>query len=493
MSKNYIYPATLLCDFYKVSHREQYPENTEKIYSTWTPRTSRIKGINEVVAFGFQAFIKEYLINYFNDNFFNRNINDVVNEYKRVITYTLGVQNPDASHIIALHKLGYLPLKIKAVKEGTLIPIRVPMLTVENTESEFFWLTNYIETLMSCYLWQPSTSATLAREYRKILNKYAEKTGGDMSFVQFQGHDFSMRGMGSLDSAKSSGSGHLLSFIGTDTIPAILYHEEFYNANIENELVGTSIPATEHSVMCAYGQNELESYRRIITEVYPNGFASIVSDTWDLWAVLNNVIKPLKNEIMNRDGKIVIRPDSGDPVKIICGDLESNNENERKGVIEILWDIFGGTFTNKGYKVLDSHIGCIYGDAITIERCKEICEQLMQKGFASTNMVYGIGSFTYQYNTRDTFGFALKSTYAKINGNEKQLFKDPITDNGIKKSQRGIVCVIKDEDKITYIDTLFLRHREYNKDIDLLEDVFIDGKLLRDESLSEIRERLLNS
>ena len=489
MSK-YIYPATLLCDFYKVSHKEQYPKDTDKIYSTWTPRTSRVEGIDKVVAFGFQAFIKEYLINYFNENFFNRNIDDVANEYKRVIKYTLGVQNPNVSHIIELHKLGYLPLKIKAVKEGTLIPIRVPMLTVENTSPKFFWLTNYIETLMSCCLWQPSTNATLAKEYRKILDEYAEKTGGDMSFVQFQGHDFSFRGKDSLDSAKSSGAGHLLSFVGTDTIPSILYLEEFYNANIENELVGTSIPATEHSVMCAYGQDELESYKRIITEVYPNGFVSIVSDTWDLWSVLNNVIKPLKSEIMNRDGKIVIRPDSGDPVKIICGDLKSDNENERKGVIEILWDIFGGTVTDKGYKVLDSHIGCIYGDAITLERCKEICEQLMKKGFASTNMVYGIGSFTYQYNTRDTFGFALKSTYALINEEEKFLFKDPVTDNGIKKSQKGLVVVYKENGNIIYIDNLTLEQRENYKDIDLLENVFVDGKLLRDESLSEIRERV---
>ena len=489
MSK-YIYPATLLCDFYKVSHKEQYPEKTNKIYSTWTPRTSRIEGIDKVVAFGFQAFIKEYLINYFNENFFNRNIDDVANEYKRVIKYTLGVQNPNVSHIIELHKLGYLPLKIKAVKEGTLIPIRVPMLTVENTSPKFFWLTNYIETLMSCCLWQPSTNATLAKEYRKILDEYAEKTGGDMSFVQFQGHDFSFRGKDSLDSAKSSGAGHLLSFVGTDTIPSILYLEEFYNANIENELVGTSIPATEHSVMCAYGQDELESYKRIITEVYPNGFVSIVSDTWDLWSVLNNVIKPLKSEIMNREGKVVIRPDSGDPVKIICGDLKSDNENERKGVIEILWDIFGGTITDKNYKVLDSHIGCIYGDAITLERCKEICEQLMKKGFASTNMVYGIGSFTYQYNTRDTFGFALKSTYALINEEEKFLFKDPVTDNGIKKSQKGLVVVYKENGNIIYIDNLTLEQRENYKDIDLLENVFVDGKLLRDESLSEIRERV---
>ena len=492
MNNGYIYPATLLCDFYKVSHREQYPENTEMIFSTWTPRMSRITGINEVVAFGFQAFIKEYLIKYFNENFFSRTTEEVVNEYKRVIQYTLGNENPDASHIEELHKLGYLPFRIRAVKEGTRVPIRVPMLTIENTDPKFFWLTNYIETLMSCVLWQPTTSATIANRYKKLLDFYAEKTNGNLFGVQFQGHDFSMRGMSALDAAKASGAGHLLSFSGTDTIPAILYLEEFYNANIEKELVGTSIPATEHSVMCAYGQDELESYRRIITEVYPSGFASIVSDTWDLWGVLNNVIKALKPEIMARDGRIVIRPDSGDPVAIICGDPDSTDENERKGVIEILWDIFGGTITEKGYKQLDSHIGCIYGDAITLERCDLICEKLMAKGFASTNMVYGIGSFTYQYNTRDTFGFALKSTFGVFGGEEKNLFKDPVTDKAnFKKSQTGLVCVVNDNGNIKYIDGLSRVGRENLRSVDLLEDIFIDGELLRDESLAEIRLRLV--
>jgi nicotinamide phosphoribosyltransferase len=448
----YIYPATLLCDFYKISHREQYPQGTEKIYSTWTPRESRIEGINEVVAFGFQAFIKKYLIEYFDENFFSRKLySEIVPEYDRVITATLGIKHPAYKHIADLHTLGYLPLKIKAVKEGTRVPIRVPMLTIENTHPDFFWVTNYIETLLSCSLWQMCTSATIAAEYRRLLNQATEETGGSKDFVQFQGHDFSMRGLSSLESAKGSGAAHLLSFVGTDTIPAILFHEEFYNANIEKELVGTSIPATEHSVMCAYGQDELESYKRIITEVYPSGFVSIVSDTWNLWKVLSDVVMPLKDEILARDGKVVIRPDSGNPVEIICGkDTEGELQADgsvtyQKGVIEILWDIFGGTVNEKGFKELDPHIGVIYGDAITLDRCKQICDKLAEKGFASTNMVYGIGSYTYQHNTRDTFGFALKSTYAKINGEEKFLFKDPITDSGVKKSQTGMVIVTQDE------------------------------------------------
>jgi nicotinamide phosphoribosyltransferase len=493
MSPEYIYPATLLCDFYKISHREQYPAGTEKIYSTWTPRDSRLPQIDKVVAFGFQAFIKEYLIDYFNTYFFERPLEDILYEYSRVISATLNIDNPDTSHIKALHELGYLPLRIKAVKEGTQVPVRVPMLTVENTIPEFFWLTNYIETLMSCSLWQMCTSATLAKRFQMVLKQWASVTGGSSDFVPFQGHDFSMRGMGSLESAKYSAAGHLLSFVGTDSIPGILFLEDNYGANVEKELVGTSIPATEHSVMCAYGQDELESYRNIITNVYPKGFVSIVSDTWDLWNVLTTVIATLKPEILAREGKVVVRPDSGDPVRIICGDPLSDNPNAVRGVIEILWDIFGGTVNEKGYKELDPHIGAIYGDAITIDRCIEICRQLEAKGFASTNMVYGIGSFTYQYNTRDTFSFALKSTYARINGEERMLFKNPVTDSGIKKSQKGMVTLFRKGGwGISYRDGLGEEERNAVVD-DLLEDVFVDGALLRVQTLAEIRWLLNDS
>lgn len=486
-----IYPATLLCDFYKISHREQYPKGTEIIYSTWIPRDSRIKGIDKVVAFGFQAFIQKYLIEYFNDNFFKRPRKDVIAEYARVIKYTLGIDKPETKHIEALHKLGYLPLRIKAVAEGTRVPIRTPMLTVENTKKEFFWLTNYIETLMSTSLWQMSTSATIAYEYKKILTTAAKKTSDMPEFVPFQGHDFSMRGLSSIETSMGSAAGHLLSFVGTDTIPGILFLEEFYGANIEKELVGTSIPATEHSVMCASGQDELSAYKRLLTEVYPTGIFSVVSDTWDLWKVLDEVIKPLKDIIMARDGKLVIRPDSGDPIKIVCGDPEAKDKRAQRGVIEILWDIFGGTVNSKGYKQLDPHIGVIYGDAITMSRCQEICGRLEQKGFASTNMVFGIGSYTYQYNTRDTFGFALKSTYARINGKDIYLQKDPVTDSGIKKSLKGMVVVVpKKGGGLMHYDGLAPGGRDWVED--RLRDIFVDGKAKRIQTLKEIRERLEN-
>lgn len=486
---------TLLCDFYKVSHKDQYPEGTEVVYSTWTPRSGKhAPMIDKAVAFGFQGFVQEYLVEFFNENFFGREKEDVVNEYARVIKNCLFVPEPDTSHIEALHDLGYLPLKINAVDEGTKVPFRVPMLTIENTDTRFFWLTNYFETLMSNTLWKPSTSASIAQVYRNILDEYALKTTGSTAGVEFQGHDFSMRGMSGLEDAARTGSGHLLYFVGTDTIPAIQYAESYYGANIEKELVGCSVNATEHSVMCAGGKDdEYETYRRLIEDVYPTGIVSIVSDTWDLFHVITDTLPKLKDKILARDGgpesldKVVIRPDSGDPVKILCGDPSANSEAEKKGVVELLYDIFGGTVNEQGYKVLNPAIGAIYGDAITTERCQQICQNLAEKGFASTNVVFGIGSFTYQYNTRDTLGYAMKATSVTVNGQEREIFKDPKTDDGTKKSAKGRVAVVERNGELTYIDELS------SHDViegNLLTPLFENGKLLKNVTFSQLREKL---
>lgn len=483
--------AMLLCDFYKLSHRLMYPDGMEVCYSTWTPRTSRMKDVNNVVVFGVQAFIKDYIVKFFNENFFSQDKDKVVSEYKRIVKYTLGDQNPDASHIEQLHDLGYLPLRIRSLAEGTVVPLKTPTLTIENTDPRFFWLTNYIETLASCNLWQASTSATIAYEYRKLLDKAAMETVGNTDFVQFQGHDFSMRGMSSLESAVLSGMGHLLSFTGTDTIPAIQGAEYYYGANVEKELVGTSVPATEHSIQCSYG-DDMAYLERMLSVVHPSGIVSIVSDGYDFWDVIGRVIPALKDKIMARTGgpvgdKVVIRPDSGDPVLIICGDPNGKTELERKGAVEALYDIFGGTVTEKGYKLLDSHIGLIYGDAITLNRAKEITERLKAKGFASINVVFGIGSFSYQYNTRDTFGYALKSTLIVKNGEERQIFKDPKTDDGTKKSQKGRVAVLPDGNSVKWMDGLSLQDHVSGN---LLKEVFNNGLIANEQTFEEIRARL---
>ncbi|SHH34057.1 nicotinate phosphoribosyltransferase [Clostridium grantii] len=480
----------LLTDFYKTIHHMCYAEGMTKLVSYWTPRMSRKEDMDKVVMFGLQPFIKNYLIEYFNENFFSVPKNQIIEEYKRVISKTLGDIAADTKHIEKLHDLGYLPIQIKAVAEGRRVNIKTPMIEISNTHDDFAWLVNYLETFMSCNIWQPMTSATIAYRYREIIEEYFDLTveNGDVSKAC---GDFSMRGFSSIESAQASSAGHLLSFKGTATISAILYLEKYYNCNMENEIVGKGTMSTEHSVMCSYGVDEIKAYKRLINEVFPSGVFSIVSDTYDYWNVITNILPILKDNILNRDGKIVIRGDSGDPIKIICGDKEAKKDSpEYKGTVELLWEIFGGEVNSKGYKVLNSHIGTIYGDSITIERCKEICTQLAEKGFAANNCTFGIGSYTYQYNTRDTFGFALKATHAVINGEEKFIFKDPKTDTGnFKKSQKGMCYVYKDGEEILYKDELTISQQEAFKD-NLLEIVFKDGNLVRDYSLKEIRERL---
>jgi nicotinamide phosphoribosyltransferase len=486
---------SLLCDFYKISHKDQYPQGTEYIYSTWTPRSGKhLPHVKEVTVFGHQGFIKEFLIEFFNENFFKQPKSKIVEDYSRVVKHCLFVENPDTSHIEKLHDLGYLPVEVKSLPEGMSVPFRTPILTIENTLPEFFWLTNYLETVMSANLWKPSTTASIAKAYRKIMDNHALKTTGSTEGVQFQGHDFSMRGMGGVEDAARGGAGHLLSFVGTDTIPAINYLEDYYNADITKELVGCSVPASEHSVMCAGGSdNERETYRRLIEDVYPSGIVSIVSDTWDLWYVMTDIIPSLKESILKRSGapinKVVIRPDSGDPANILCGNPGAEKGTpEYKGVIQLLHETFGGTVNDKGFINLNEKVGAIYGDAITLEKCNEICTRLANKGFTSTNVVFGIGSFTYQYLTRDSLGFAMKATNAVINGADNPIFKNPKTDDGTKKSALGRVKVHKNIKGEVYFQdesSKFLDESE-----DLLQTIFKDGKLLKEVSLAEIRERI---
>lgn len=490
--------SALLSDFYKFNHIDQYPEGTEYIYSPFTPRSNKyMPKTKGAVVFGIQAFVQRYLIDNFNDTFFNVPKEEAISSYKRMTKYALGKES-DATHLEELHDLGYLPIRLRALPEGTLAPIRVPILTIENTHPKFFWLTNFIETKLTSSVWQAITSATIANIYREVLDKHAMKTVGNTDFVDFSGHDFSMRGMSSIETGAMSGAGHLLSFKGTDTVPAILFLEEFYKANIEKEVVGMSIPATEHSVMCSYGNaSELELFKHLINDVYPTGPFSVVSDTWDFWKVVGEYLPALKEDIMKRDGKVVIRPDSGNPVDIICGTSTDTlvgyeRSLEEKGLIESLWDIFGGTINSQGYKELDTHIGAIYGDSITIERADSICEKLAAKGFASNNVVFGIGAYSYQMNTRDSLSLAIKATAATVNGEERLLFKDPKTDDGTKRSQRGRVIV--HHDKLGNIVTSdgFNReeHESLLESVDLMEDVFLDGKLLRSHSLEEVRNNL---
>jgi nicotinamide phosphoribosyltransferase len=492
MSRNF---NPILCtDAYKVGHAEQYPEGTQDVISNLTARGSRIPDIDHTVFFGLQSWIMQFLINDFNEGFFRKDQDSVIREYERRVTNLLGPDNNvGIQKIRDLHDLGYLPITIKALPEGTRVPLRVPMMTIGLTEPDerFSWVVNFLETSLSNAIWMPITSATKADMFRKMLDGHAMNTVGNDDGCSFQMHDFSCRGMSSMEAAAMSGAGHLLSSWGTDTLAAIEVLEDDYLGS-ECPIVGVSVAATEHSVVCAGGAlNEFDTYDRLL-DTYPTGIVSLVSDTWDLWKVVTEILPALKDKIEARDGKTVIRPDSGSPKLIICGDPDApEGSPENLGLIRLLFETFGGTVSEKGYKLLSDKIGAIYGEAISRDLADDILTTLAEMGFASTNIVFGIGSFEYQYNTRDTFMMAVKATSVTINGVEQAIFKAPKTDKGgMKNSAKGRVCVVRDPD-----GNLILRDgvtKETEDAYSLLKPVFINGELVHENlnTLADMRARL---
>lgn len=477
----------LATDAYKLDHRRQYPKGTEFVYSNLTARGTRIPGINDTVFFGLQAYLRQLADQW--QVFFDltpAELEDVLNGYESFVTALLGPNTIGTEHFRELHTLGFLPLRVRAVKEGTLVPLRVPYLTIENTDSRFYWLTNYFETQMSAELWQPITSATIAWNNRALLDARAA-ISGDPDAVKFQGHDFSYRGMAGDTAAAASGAGHLISFCGSDTLPAIRFIERHYPGN-GDELIGASVPATEHSVMCAGGQDgEMETFQRLLT-LYPNGILSVVSDTWDLWRVLTDYLPTYAEDITRREGKLVIRPDSGDPELILCGDPNApEGTAQRKGVVALLAETFGTTVNDKGFRELDPHVGAIYGDSITYERADAITRNLMDQGYASTAVVFGFGSYTYQYQTRDTFKMAVKATWVQVDGQGRDILKDPVTDDGSKKSATGRLAVRRTMAGHPYLIEHATPEQEADNELQL---VFEDGKLLREQSFVNVRETL---
>ena len=482
-------------DFYKAGHIFQYPEGTEEVYSNFTPRS--VKHLNvekdlydgKIVFFKLQYFLKSFLQDAFNETFFSQPLEQVLKTYKRRMDTSL-FTNFDVSHIEALHKLGYLPIRIKALPEGVKVKPGVPVFTIVNTLPEFFWLVNYLETVISAEIWKGMVNATIASHYRGIFEKYADLTGAPKDFVGFQGHDFSFRGMSGWADGATNGMAHLTSFMGTDTVAAIDSLEAYYNADADKELIGCSVPATEHSVMCMGGMDdERGTFKRLITEIYPSGIVSIVSDTWDFWNVLNVTAPSLKAEIMARDGKVVFRPDSGDPVKIIGGDPDAPvDSNEWLGAVRVLDRHFGSTVTDKGFKILDSHVGLIYGDSITPKRANQILKNLMDMGYASCNCVFGIGSYTYNFSTRDSIGGAMKSTSGIVNGVRRTIFKDPKTDSGVKKSAKGLLRVELQGGEYILLDD----QTEEQEKLGELKVVFEDSETFNEVSLAGVRARLIS-
>ncbi|WP_083295169.1 nicotinate phosphoribosyltransferase [Curtobacterium sp. BH-2-1-1] len=483
----------LAVDGYKHSHRQVYPAGTTRILINWTNRSNaHMPESTHAVVFGLQAFIQRSLVEAWAP-FFAADEDEVAGLFEQALQGYFGPNHIGTDHVRALHRLGYLPLEIRALPEGTLAPIGVATLTVENTVDEFFWLPNYIETALSASIWHPSTVATKALEYRDLMEDWAARTGADPASIDFAAHDFSFRGQSSIESAAAGGAGHLLSFLGTDSMPSLDFIDRYYPG--DNGWVAASVPATEHSVMCVRGaEGELATFEQIL-DVYPTGIVSAVSDGFDLFKVITETLPQLKDRITGRDGKLVIRPDSGDPVDIVTGTVhgvdtaaltDPARSHEEKGVVELLDEIFGHTVNDQGFKVLDQHIGVIYGDSITLDRARRIYERLAAKGYASDNIVLGIGSYTYQYMTRDNLGSAVKATWALVDGEPVDIQKDPKTGSG-KKSAKGRIALHRDATgEIRQTDQATAEDEATS----LLQPVWVDGRFRVLQSFADVRETL---
>lgn len=477
----------LLIDYYKAVHAEMLPQKMTKSVSYFTPRMSRIDRWDKVVMFGLQGMIKTYLIDYFNREFFERPFAEVIGEYKRVLDNTLGQNVYGIEKIEKLHRLGYLPIEIMALPEGTRVPVHVPMFGITNTHPEFAWLPQALESLISAESWHPMIAATVGYTYREIVNKYYALTCDDTIERAKALGAFDFRGEECTESAVKAGAGWCMSFLNTATVPVVPYLEQMYDCDCTKEPVAFGSPSTEHAVMCsnfAVDGDEITLLRRLLTEIYPNTSFSVVLDSYDYWHVIDTLLPLLKEEILSHNGCMLMRGDSGDCVEVVT-----------KTVFK-LWEEFGGTVNSKGYKVLNPHVKAIYGDSITVQRCEQIYRILMENGFACSNVALGVGSFSFQCIeedgvlkpfTRDTFSSCIKATYCEIDGKPYPIFKDP-KEGGFKKSQKGCCVVFEENGGLQYRDGLSWEEAAVAEN--LLQTVFKDGVLVKEQSLQEIRNRL---
>lgn len=472
----------LQTDVYKFSHKDQYPPGTNKVYSYLESRGSREDGLDYTVFFGLQYYLKKYL---------SEPVTHAdIDEFEEISNGILGVNAVPLKQFRELANLGYIPLCICAVPEGTVCPLRNVLMTITNTHPDFAWLVNYVETLLM-KLWLPITVASNSYRFRRMFNGFADRTVGNRDSVPFQLHDFGYRGCGSEESAAIAGAAHLLSFLGTDTTAAVKFLRDYYGAGDCERPIGLSVPASEHSVMCAWDdKNEDIQAIQNMLDVYPSGIVSIVSDTYNLWKTITDYYcGSLKDQIIARDGKVVIRPDSGDPPNIICGDPAGDSEEERFGVLRLLDRGFGSITNDAGFREIDPHIGTIYGDAIFYERAQQILSRMAGMGYASNQIVFGSGGLLLNQWSRDTLKMAIKATYCEVDGKPRPIEKDPVTDHG-KKSKKGLLRLQRYTTDIGVTYRTLDCQTPLQADGGILEDVYYEGEIVRRQNLDDIRETL---
>lgn len=446
-------------DSYKASHWLQYPKGTEYISYYIEARRESF----DVVMFGLQAFIKEYLLKPI--------CQQDVNEAEIVLkAHGLPFYRDGWQHLIHKHQ-GYLPLKIEAVPEGTVLPVGNVVCQITNTDPDFFWLVGYLETALLRAIWYPSTVASLSYFCKKQIRQALIKSANDLSGLDFQLHDFGARGASSLETVALGGLAHLVNFKGTDSVSALIAAKRWYNIN---EMPAFSIPAAEHSTITSWGKDrEINAYQNMIECFGGEGkLYSVVSDSYDLWHALEHIWgEKLKDLVIEKGGRLIIRPDSGNPIEIICKTLE------------ILANKFGYILNQKGYKVLPDCLRIIQGDGINAQSLPKILDAVMQKGFSAENVNFGMGGGLLQQVNRDTMSWAMKASAICINGQWQEIYKDPITSQS-KRSKKGVLALVKQGS-----DWLTIKQSELNGQTNQLQTVFFNGKLFIEENLTEIRLR----
>ena len=459
-------------DSYKGSMHVQYPNGTTKVYSYIESRGGKY---DEVLFFGLQMFIKEYLM--------KRITMEDIDFAEEIWTEHGEPFNRSMwEHIVKVHN-GYMPVEIKAIPEGTVIPVHNVMVTIENTDPVCFPLTTFLETALLRAIWYPVTVATTSREIKKVIAKYLMETG-DISLLSFKLHDFGARGASSKETAKIGGMAHLVNFMGTDTIGSIVGHRKYYHTR----MAGFSIPAAEHSTITSWGrENEAQAYRNMLRNfAKPGSIVAVVSDSYDIFNAVENLWGgELKQEVIDSGATLVIRPDSGDPVEVVTK------------VAKLLDSKFGSTINDKGYKVLNV-VRIIQGDGINIDTVSAILESLKQNGFSADNVAFGMGGALLQAAQRDDQKFAMKCSAALIGDEWVDVYKDPITDKG-KTSKKGRLALIDNKNSVELTDSgisagpkVLTVSEDYANNFgftNLLRSVYRNGVLLVDENLETIRER----
>jgi nicotinamide phosphoribosyltransferase len=460
MNQNNLILAT---DSYKLNHWNQYPKDTEAVYSYFEARTGAAYPYTVFV--GLQYLLQEYLA--------GRVVTRKdVEEAQTLATAHFG--NPDLfnfkgwMHIVEKHG-GYLPLRIKAVEEGSVIPINNVMMTVENTDPECFWLTNAVESLLT-HVWYSSTVATQSRYVKELIANYLDRTADSREGLQFMLHDFGYRGVSSHESAAIGGLGHLVNFVGTDTLPAMLLAVEHYGADLAT--LAYSVAATEHSVMTARGRDgEMEVLEQLLDE-YPTGILSVVSDSYNIYNFVDAVGTTYKDRILARDGVFVVRPDSTT--------FEHDTPDRlTTWIAESLWKNFGGTENSKGFKVLDPKVRVLWGDGISPVDIDHILSALTLAGFSAENMVFGMGGGLLQKVNRDTQRFAFKASAIKRNGEWTEVQKSPL--DASKTSKAGRLKLVRSAHGIA-------TYKEHMSGEDMLITVFENGEILHTVSFDKVRK-----